>query len=150
MAAGLTIEEKNFELFRQSFEAELANHLSQEDCINQLVSDGPLESDNLTIELANLIADAGPWGQNFPEPLFDNEFELIEQRVVGKNHLKVQLFCEGLDKPIDGIYFNIDEKLWPNHRAQKVHVAYKLSLNHYMGRTRLQLMVEHMEAKKSG
>lgn len=144
MAAGLSIEESKFEDFKQAFNSEVLKHLNQEQCVNELLSDGSLSGEDFNLDLIRLLEQAGPWGQQFQEPLFDNIFELVEQRLVGGKHLKVTLKLEDSFEMIDGIYFNIDETLWPNHRAQKVHAAYRLDINRYQGRERLQLMIEHL------
>ncbi len=99
--------------------------------------------------MATLLQGAGPWGQQFPEPVFDNVFELLEQRIVGQNHLKLTLQHEHGGEAIDAIAFNIDLKLWPNHRARYLHAAYRLDINEYRGRTKLQLVIAAMQAIES-
>ena len=93
-----------------------------------------------------MLQEAGPWGQQFPEPVFDNIFEILEQRIVGQNHLKLTLRHEQGGNPLDAIAFNIDLKQWPNHRARYLHSAYKLDINEYNGRTKLQLVISAMKA----
>ena len=89
-----------------------------------------------------LLQEAGPWGQQFPEPCFNNVFAILDQRVVGQNHLKLTFSLPNSDKILDGIAFNVDRGLWPNYRIKEAHVAYRLDVNVYQGRSRLQLMVE--------
>ncbi|MCV6614521.1 MAG: single-stranded-DNA-specific exonuclease RecJ, partial [Cellvibrionaceae bacterium] len=89
---------------------------------------------------------AGPWGQNFAEPLFDGEFYLINQRIVGERHLKLTVSLEPKGQAlIDAIAFNIDLKQWPNHQANKVLLAYKLDVNEFRGQRNLQLLIESIE-----
>lgn len=145
MAAGLTIHKSHLAAFRQAFREELTGHMSEEDCIGQLYSDGELSEQELNLETATVLEQAGPWGQAFPRPLFDNEFELIDQRLLGGKHLKMSLRMDGSHQIIDAIAFNVSDELWPNHRARRIHCAYYLDVNRYQGRTRLQLMVEHLE-----
>lgn len=146
MAAGLSLTTETFDAFKEAFIAEVAKHLELAQCEGELLTDGPLEFDELSLETANLLQQAGPWGQQFPEPCFDNTFEIIEQRLVGQNHLKLSLAHPDGPSVIDAIAFNIDCNLWPNHRARQVHIAYKLDINVYQGRTRLQLIVEALQA----
>lgn len=141
MAAGLSIKPDAFVSFQKAFEQEVAKHIDVSVCEGVLLSDGPLGKDDFSLELAALLQSAGPWGQQFPEPLFDNVFEIIEQRLVGKNHLKLTLVPEHSQACIDAIAFNVDLSMWPNHRARYIHAAYKLDINEYQGRTRLQLMI---------
>lgn len=145
MAAGLSIKLDNFEAFKKALETELANHMSQDDCIGKLYSDGALESHDFSLDTASMIEQAGPWGQEFPKPLFDNEFILLDQRLLSGKHLKMTLKLTPTSEPIDAIAFNVAEGEWPNYRATKVHCAYYLDINRYQGRSRLQLMIEHLE-----
>ena len=142
MAAGLSMELHNFKAFQQAFVDEVSLHLDVSQCEEQLLSDGALAVGEINLETAVLLQQAGPWGQQFPEPCFDNEFEVLDQRLVGQYHLKLTLIHPQGGSPVDAIAFNVDLNCWPNHRAKKVHVAYKLDVNVYQGRSRLQLMVE--------
>lgn len=149
MAAGLSIPRKHFEAFRQALIEEVSLHLDIAQCENEYLSDGPLSAVELNLELAELLQDSGPWGQQFPEPLFDNVFEILDQRLVGQHHLKLTLAFPGVGEPIDAIAFNVDLNMWPNQRARYVHVLYRVDINVYQGRRRLQLMVEAMQAKET-
>jgi len=148
MAAGLTLHPNVFPAFKKILINEVSKHLDLSQCRGETLSDGPLQSAELNLDLANALQAAGPWGQQFPEPLFDNEFEILAQRIVGQNHLKLTLLREPGGQPIDAIAFNIDLKEWPNHRARFLHAAYRLDINEYNGRTKLQLIVASMQAKK--
>ena len=106
-------------------------------------SDGELASSELCSSNALLLRDAGPWGQGFAEPLFDGEFQLLEQRLVGGNHLKLQL-ADGSGQQFDGIAFNVDLQLWPNPALKRIHIAYQLDLNSFRGVTSLQLRISRL------
>ncbi len=96
------------------------------------------------------IAGVGPWGQNFPEPVFDGEFYLVQQRIVGAKHLKLTLSPERYSSAvIDAIAFNVDLSVWPNDSIQKVKVAYRLDENIFRERSNLQLMIEYIEPVES-
>ncbi|MGQ3890609.1 single-stranded-DNA-specific exonuclease RecJ [Legionella sp. CNM-4043-24] len=142
MAAGLSVRPENFAAFQQAFVKEAARHLDASQCEGVLLTDGPLERQDITLETARLLQEAGPWGQSFPQPCFDNTFEILDQRLVGQQHLKLTLAHPAGGDPIDAIAFFVDLARWPNHRARQVHVVYKLDINVYQGRTRLQLMVD--------
>ena len=95
--------------------------------------------------MAELIRAAGPWGQAFPEPLFDGEFALVQQRLVGEKHLKLMLTTEaGL--ALDAIAFGVDLRRWPDASVKKVRLVYRLDINEWRGSRNLQLLVEHLEA----
>lgn len=145
MAAGLSLKPNDFKAFQKAFYHELTLHMDEKDCVHQILSDGGLEANSLNLDFAKVIERAGPWGAQFEEPLFDNYFNVLTQRIVGQNHLKVTLQLEDSDIQLDGIYFNIDADIWPNERISRVHAAYKLDVNRYMGREKVQLMIEHLE-----
>lgn len=145
MAAGLSLPLGALDLFHQAFVLEVNKHLHVSQCEGELLTDGPLLPKELNRETTELLQEAGPWGQQFPEPVFDNVFEILEQRLVGQNHLKMTLLSiEGGD-PVDAIAFNIDLKAWPNHRAKYIYSAYKLDINFFQNRSKLQLLIQAME-----
>ena len=149
MAAGMTIKELDFEAFKQAFDQELRRFVTAEDLNGSLYTDGELTPDEITFELANVIQEAGPWGQGFPEPQFDGEFELVESRIVGEKHLKLQLRAQsqsgGQGKIIDAIAFNFTGKAWST-KPERVHTVYRLGINEFRGRRQLQLTIENIES----
>lgn len=144
MAAGLSLKPDSLAAFRDALVAEVNKHLELSQCEGVLLTDGPLQSEEFTLETAQLIQQAGPWGQQFAEPVFDNVFEILDQRLVGKNHLKLTLAVSKEGLQVDAIAFNVDLKSWPNHRVRYIHAAFKLDINFFMGRTRLQLLIQAM------
>ena len=148
MAAGMTIKESGFEKFKQAFDQELRRFVTAEDLNGSLYSDGELTPNEITFGLANVIQAAGPWGQGFPEPQFDGEFELIESRIVGEKHLKLQLRALSQSgakgKIIDAIAFNFTDEAW-SKKPERVHAVYRLDINEFRGRRQLQLMIENIE-----
>ncbi len=145
MAAGLSIPPESLATFREAFITEVAKHLDVSQCEGILMSDGPLHPNELNLDTALLIQQAGPWGQQFPQPVFDNIFEVLDQRIVGQKHLKLSLALDNYKDSIDAIAFNIDVNQWPNHRARSIHAAFSLDINYFQGRTRLQLLIHAME-----
>jgi single-stranded-DNA-specific exonuclease len=146
MAAGLSLSVENYPAFSAAFAEEVARHLSPEDLQQKRVSDGELAETEITLDTAALLRESGPWGQAFPEPLFDNQFYIREQYIVGGKHLKMSLSLTEDSAPIDAIAFFVDLEKWPNHRAYKIHAAYRLDVNEYQGRKKVQLLVEDLWA----
>ncbi len=148
MAAGLSLKEIDFEAFKQAFDQELRRFIAEEDLNGSLLSDGELTATEISFGLANDIQKAGPWGQGFPEPQFDGEFELIESRIVGEKHLKLQLRAQvngkGQGKIINAIAFNFTDEAW-SEKPERVHTVYRLDINEFRGRRQLQLMIENIE-----
>ncbi|GAA5130283.1 single-stranded-DNA-specific exonuclease RecJ [Thalassotalea piscium] len=142
MAAGLSIDKVNFELFQQAFIEYAKLWLKPEFLEGTVISDGALPSQVMTLDFAQMIRDGGPWGQNFPEPLFDDVFTLVQQRIVGEKHLKIMVEKSG--QLYDGIAFNVDVKQWPNAQVKQVHLAYRLDINEFRNKLSLQLMIEHI------
>ena len=147
MAAGLSLAQENYELFTREFAAEAERMLSPELLQATIVSDGELAAEELTLANAIALAEAGPWGQSFPEPSFHGRFKLQQQRRLGDNHLKMVLSPIGYDSRIvDAIAFGVSDEDWPAPDAAEIELAYRLSVNEFRGNTTLQLMVEHILA----
>ncbi|HET8707265.1 MAG TPA: single-stranded-DNA-specific exonuclease RecJ, partial [Pseudomonadales bacterium] len=145
MAAGLTIKRQYFEEFRCAFDAEVRVHLSEHDLRGEVISDGELQQHEFELELAELLREAGPWGQGFPEPVFDGEFVVVQQRVLQDKHLKLTVTPKGSRRPLDAIAFNIDPNEWLPKLSGAIRMAFKLDVNEYRGQRTVQLMVEHLE-----
>ncbi len=143
MAAGLTLHRDHLESFRRAFDREVRRHLSPEDLYGRIHSDGELPAAHLNLELAELLRRGGPWGQGFPEPLFDGVFEVVRWRVVGERHLKLVLRPPLEELQLDAIAFNSSIRQWPEEAA-RVEVAYRLAVNEYRERRSLQLILEHV------
>ena len=144
MAAGLSLEEEKFELFQQRFGELVTEWLDPSLLQGEVVSDGPLSPTEMTMEVAQLLRDAGPWGQMFPEPLFDGHFRLLQQRLVGERHLKVMVEPVGGGPLLDGIAFNVDTALWPDNGVREVQLAYKLDINEFRGNRSLQIIIDNI------
>ncbi|HCR9738357.1 single-stranded-DNA-specific exonuclease RecJ [Citrobacter sp. FR21RM1OL9030] len=144
MAAGLSLEEAQFEHFQQRFGELVTEWLEPSLLQGEVVSDGPLSVAEMTMEVAQLLRDAGPWGQMFPEPLFDGRFRLLQQRLVGERHLKVMVEPVGGGPLLDGIAFNVDTACWPDNGVREVQLAYKLDINEFRGNRSLQLIIDHL------
>lgn len=146
MAAGMSLLREHFDDFAQAFDAEVRRHLDENDLKAIVTSDGELAAQDFSLQLASQLRDAGPWGQHFPEPTFDGEFYLLQQKLVGANHLKMTLAIDAQGQQlIDAIAFNIDPTLWPNNQLQKVRAAFKLDINEFRGKSNLQLLVDYLE-----
>ena len=91
MAAGLSLRESSLPAFRREFAAEIAARSDEDAHKGVIHSDGELQGGEVTVETARILRDAGPWGQGFPEPVFDGEFKIVDLRIVGDKHLKLQL-----------------------------------------------------------
>jgi single-stranded-DNA-specific exonuclease len=136
MAAGLSLEADNLTRFARAFDAEARKWLSAEDLEQIVLSDGELD-EPLTVELVREIQEGAPWGQGFAEPLFDNEFEVLAQRIVGGHHLKLSLARRGDPVPYDAIAFNHPDLIEGRYRR----LAYRPMVNEYRGVESVQLVV---------
>jgi len=146
MAAGLSLAREQFESFAAAFDAEVRAQLCNDDLTAVLLSDGELLPEQMTLELAQALREGGPWGQHFPEPLFDGEFVLVQQRLVGEKHLKlVVAHPQSPQRTFDGIAFNIDNRSWPNAAIEKIRLAYRLDINEWRGKQSVQLLIEYLE-----
>lgn len=146
MAAGLTIKQLDFEQFNQSFEVVVKSLITEADLESILEVDGSLNGTDMTFENAQTLENQ-VWGQGFAPPLFFDEFEVINQRVLGEKHLKLSL--KHLSKAalsnmsavvIDAIYFN-----HPDLLDSRIQAAYQLQTNIYNGLQKVQLNVRYVE-----
>lgn len=146
MAAGLTIAEDQLEAFSRAFDQAVRNELDEAALKGVLLTDGALQPQDMTMQTAEMLRAGGPWGQQFPEPMFDGQFRLLHQKLVGSKHLKMMLEPMQGGSVIDAIAFNIDVRRWPDASVQQVELVYRLDVNEFRGNSSLQLMVEHIAA----
>jgi single-stranded-DNA-specific exonuclease len=145
MAAGMSLPAGNLMEFRAAFAAEIAARADHESLTGVIHSDGALTAAELSLDTARVLRNAGPWGQGFPEPVFDGDFQIVDARIVGGKHLKMQLKAADAD-PIEAIAFGYlggaaeDPLLRSGARIQ---LAYRLEVNDYRGSERVQLNCQH-------
>jgi single-stranded-DNA-specific exonuclease len=136
MAAGLSIKQTNFVLFQQAFEAVVRNLLTEADLQAMIETDGNLSVNEISLQTAQILANQ-VWGQGFPQPIFCDNFKVINRRIVGEKHLK--LILEKDQKRFDAIYFNCIENL-----AENITAIYALEANEYKGLQTVQLQVKQV------
>lgn len=144
MAAGLVIKLKNYDQFQKIFD-QICRELMTENQLNQIIySDGELQKEDFNLNLAAMLKYAGPWGQQFPEPVFDGRFTVINQRIVGSNHLKLVLGIKNTQQVVDAIAFNINVDDWPDGSCNEIECAYQLDINEFRGNQSVQLIIRHI------
>lgn len=144
MAAGLSLMEDRFDEFRLRFGELVGEWLDAAQLEGVIWSDGELAQPDLCLSTAEMLREAGPWGQAFPEPTFDGRFRLLQQKLVGERHLKVMIEPVNGGPLLDGIAFNVDTQLWPDSSVREVEMAYKLDVNEYRGKRSVQLLIQHL------
>ena len=137
-AAGLTLAEADLPRFAALFETVAREQLSAELLARTLASDGALGPGELSFELASTLRD-GVWGQGFEPPVFDDRFNVLEQRTVGGKHARLSLERGG--ERFEAIAFHCTTAL-----PGAIHAAYRPEVNEWNGRQSLQLVVAHWEA----
>ena len=105
------------------------------------MSDGELSTEDYSLKLAAEIQSAGPWGQTFPEPVFEGKFTVLDKRIVGGNHLKLKL--QAANKVLEAIAFNITDEGWPVG-TKEILSTYRLDINEFRGNRQLQLVIEYL------
>lgn len=140
MAAGLTLHRNALDDFRIAFNEVAEPRLSAEILQAECLSDGGLQIHDFSRELAEDLRLAGPWGQGFPEPVFDNIFEVKEWKILSERHLKYSLRLEGTDFTLSAIHFGGYAGVEPPRR---LHAAYQLELDDFRGRSDVQLLIRH-------
>ena len=140
-AAGLSLPMAHLETFRAAFDAEARRILGEDDLRGCLWSDGELTVEELALEIAEQLRAGGPWGQGFPEPVFDNVFEVVSQQPLsGGKHLKLGVRLPGMNPAVEAVAFNRAEPC-----PARVRLAYQLDVNEWRDTRRLQLLVRHIE-----
>ena len=147
MAAGLTLRRDRFRRFADAFAEEVGRWLSAEQMRGVIESDGELSAAELTLDTAVAVRDGGPWGQGFPEPLFDGVFDVVETRVVGQRHLKFWARPGGEGQPVEGIAFGYyaDPAAVRVEAGSRLRLAYRLDTSDFGGRLKPELKAESVE-----
>jgi single-stranded-DNA-specific exonuclease len=144
MAAGLSLKMHDYPPFALAFDEMVSKRLASVDLEQKILSDGELAEQEMTIEIADLLQNSATWGQEFPEPLFDGVFDVIQSRIVGQRHLKLVLRKPVGDLVIDAIAFFVDRpENWLGIR--QIKAVYKLDINEFRGNRTVQFIVQYFE-----
>jgi single-stranded-DNA-specific exonuclease len=147
MAAGLSLEPAAPFALRAAFAEEVGRWLSPSQMRGVIDSDGELLPAEIALDTARALAEGGPWGQGFPEPLFDGEFEVVESRVVAQRHLKLWARASREAKPVEAIafgYFDAPQAVAPR-AGERVRLAYRLDVTEFGGTPRPELKLDLVE-----
>ena len=144
MAAGLSLNMHDYPAFALAFDEMVSKRLASVDLEQKILSDGELTEQEMSLEIADLLQNAATWGQEFPEPVFDGVFDVIQTRIVGQRHLKLVLRKPDGDLVIDAIAFFVDK---PEHwlGLRQIKAAYKLDINEFRGNRSVQFIVQYFE-----
>ncbi len=150
MAAGLQLAQAHFKAFALAFDEVVRRKVAEEDWQGVLLTDGPLEPSEMTLELAETLRYAQPWGQHMPEPVFDDLFRVRERRPMGAAgmHWRFMLEHRAGGAPFEAVMFNTQAADLP--QGDLWRAAYRLDVNEYRGNRRLQLVLEQVEAAPPG
>nr|WP_298156660.1 single-stranded-DNA-specific exonuclease RecJ [uncultured Pseudoxanthomonas sp.] len=143
MAAGLSLDESALADFRAAFHQQASKLLDEALLQEVLLSDGELQGGELDRAHAEALRSAGPWGQGFPEPVFDGCFDVLDWRVIGEKHLKFSLRLPGHAPPLNAIHFHGWQDQPPPAR---IHAAYQLETDDWQNRRGIQLLIRHWQA----
>jgi single-stranded-DNA-specific exonuclease len=143
MAAGLSLKTVDYPRFAAAFDAIAREWLDQDQLQAVQLSDGELPPGAATLELAHQLRAAGPWGQAFPEPVFDNVFECASWRLMGERHWRLSLRDPRDGSVHDAVMFNAYEGSPP---PVSLRAVYELVINDWQGRESPRLLLRHIEA----
>ena len=142
MAAGLSLKTADYPRFAAAFDAIAMELIAPEQLQALLYTDGELPPGAASLELARQLRHAAPWGQAFPQPLFDNLFECASWKVMGASHLRLQLRDPRDGSVHDAVMFNAYHGQPP---PQRLRAAYELTINDWQGRESPRLLLRHIE-----
>lgn len=143
MAAGLTLKKDHMGEFKKQLcrvVDDWMNHLPEG---QQVLSDGPVPVEDLSLFTAQQLTDAGPWGSGFESPLFDDYFIIKDKKAVAEIHTRLRLQTMDLSKQIEAIAFNFIPQQFPEVN-EKIHLCYEMQVNEFRNRQRLQLLIRHI------
>ena len=143
MAAGLSLDRKHLPRLQIALAEYVEKHLAEEHRNAVLMTDGELTLEDIQLDNAEELRTAGPWGQAFPEPVFDGQFEVLTVRQLRDNHVKFTLGEKGRSELADAIYFRFSGEV--PQVGDRVKVAYRLDVNQFKGRRFPQLLLEYLE-----
>jgi single-stranded-DNA-specific exonuclease len=140
MAAGLSLAQEALPAFEAALRETVGRLLDPALLQAEIHSDGELLPHEFGRDSAEALRDGGPWGQGYPEPLFDGEFDVLAWRIVGERHLKFELGQQG--RRLNAIEFGA----WPGETpSARLRLAYRLEPDDYRGGDAVQLVIVHRE-----
>ena len=146
MAAGLSLKKSDFKQFSEAYVEQIDACIGKDSLDKVIETDGGLQSDEMDIQLAELLRFSGPWGQCFPEPLFDDVFDVVDWRIVGEKHLKLKLLHLASGVEVDAIAFNQGSDFLQAGQSS-IRMIYRLDVNEFRGYRNLQLIIEYIESE---
>ncbi len=145
MAAGLTLHRAGLARFQQAFDETVRRHFNGTTPQGIIDSDGELPLSDFTVEYAQFLRLATPWGQGFPEPVFDGIFIVKDHKLLKEKHVKLHIHPENSSTNLVAIVFNAPEIAAWARPGQRARLAYRLDINRFRGDESLQLVVQHVE-----
>lgn len=141
MAAGMTLLRANLDAFSKAFDDVASRRLTTESLHAELLTDGALAASDFDIKLARQLRYAGPWGQGYPEPLFDNVFELLALKIVAEKHWRLTLQHADRREALEAMLFNAPLQ---QPSVGPLRVIYQVDVDEWNGRERLRLIARHV------
>ncbi|ENV45695.1 single-stranded-DNA-specific exonuclease RecJ [Acinetobacter schindleri] len=142
-AAGLTIKKAHFAEFKQTFE-QLIGSMDESLFTATLWTDGELPASAFQIDTVDLLHNLSPWGQKFPQPIFEGIFKVLDYRWLKEVHLKLRVALEN-GQVVDAIAFNAASKYQFDPMQDNVRLVYELDKNIFNGNVSLQMRIAHLE-----
>ena len=139
MAAGLTVQEKNLDLFAKQFHQVTRDLLSEEDLQPRLRLDHEISFAELNFDFLGWHEMLQPFGNGNPQPLFlaRGVESVAVPRIVGEKHLQLRLRQHNYHQR--AIFFGAAAGALPK---QPWDIAFRIRPDEYEGETRLEIRVE--------
>ncbi|WP_420837076.1 single-stranded-DNA-specific exonuclease RecJ [Aliidiomarina iranensis] len=144
MAAGLSIPKEQWLAFNDAVQRVAERWVDADTLARVLWSDGELTAAEFALDVASALQNAGPWGQGFPQPVFDGRFRILQERWLKDVHLKLVVQPEGSSQSFDAIAFNVPRANWQWQSPASAHLVFKLDVNEFRGQRNVQLLIEHV------
>jgi len=146
MAAGLSLEKSRLPDFQEAFDQRIKQIISEDMLQSSLYCDGELQEEDLCLQTARQLREAGPWGQGFPEPLFSGFFTVVKLKILNQQHAKMVVQRDQGNHLVDAIAFFVEPSLLEQlQEGISLQLVYRLDVNEFRGQESVQLMVDYFE-----
>ena len=146
LAAGLTLETKNIEGFKEKFES-VISLMKPDEFVKEIEIDTEVNKEDISFDTEKRIEDLAPFGQKNKRPIlmYKNLKVVSISTLKDDKHLKLRLQDE--DFVVDALFFKAGDRRDEIKLNDKIDVAFTLSLNEFMGYKSLQFLL--VDFKKS-
>ncbi|MDP3463255.1 MAG: single-stranded-DNA-specific exonuclease RecJ [Bacteroidales bacterium] len=144
-AAGLSLKKENLEAFRDKFETYVSQHIDETMMTPEIEIDLEINFADLNAKFMRILKQFAPFGPGNMSPVFktENVIDTGRSRIVGKNHLKLDLMqTTSRSQAFSGIAFQQGHHYEAINSGKPFSICYHLEENEWQNKVNLQLNVK--------